>query len=109
MAPQQRGPAAEDIAELWWIYLLVGIAVYVLVLVLLVIPWLRRRREPPADVDPPAPTADPEHRADVPARLATGWIVGLGVVMPLDRAGRRPRPQRVDDAGARRGTHPTAA
>ena len=44
--PQQRGPAAEDIAQLWWIYLLVGIAVYVLVLVLLVIPWLRRRRDP---------------------------------------------------------------
>ena len=83
MAPQQRGPAAEDIAQLWWIYLLVGIAVYVLVLVLLVIPWLRRRRSTPADVDPPDPTTDPEHRADVPARLATGWIVGLGVVMPL--------------------------
>ena len=41
--PAQRGPAAEDINDLWWLFLALGVAVYLLVLVLLVVPMLRRR------------------------------------------------------------------
>jgi cytochrome c oxidase subunit II len=73
---QREGPAAERITDLWWLFLAMGAAVYVLVIVMLVVPMLRRRRG-----------AGGEHPADdhteVPARLANGWIVGFGVVLPV--------------------------
>ncbi|MGH9272227.1 MAG: cytochrome c oxidase subunit II [Ilumatobacteraceae bacterium] len=67
------GPAARDIAGLWWLMLGAGTAVFLLVVALLVIPMLRRRRGTPTD--------DDGHRADVPPRLANRLIIGLGIVM----------------------------
>ena len=64
------GPGARDIATLWWVLLAAGTAVFVLVLVLFVVPLLRRRRDEAGDRD------------DVPARTASRWIVWLGIVLP---------------------------
>lgn len=67
-----RGPAAETIADVWWLMLGLGIAVFVLFAVLLAVGLFRRRRAPGAtdgtDVQPPSETR---------------WIVAGGVVMPL--------------------------
>lgn len=68
------GPAADSIAGLWWLLLGAGTVIFLLVVALLVIPMLRRRRTPES-------TIDDDHREEVPSRLATGWIVGLGIVM----------------------------
>jgi len=67
------GPAADDIATLWWGLLAAGTVIALLVAVLLVLPMVRRRRRMP-DV-----SADHD---DVPQQLANRWIIGLGVVMP---------------------------
>src|SRR5918993_1267131 len=73
---QRQGPAAERITELWWLFLAMGAAVYILVIVLLLVPMFRRGRQ-----------AVQEHRdddlTDVPPELANRWIVGFGVVLPL--------------------------
>jgi cytochrome c oxidase subunit II len=73
---QRQGPAAERITELWWLFLAMGAAVYVLVIVLLVVPMIRRRHR-----------AGQEHDADdltdVPAGMANRWVVGFGVVLPI--------------------------
>jgi cytochrome c oxidase subunit II len=61
------GPAARDLAFLWWVMLVLGLAVTVLVLVLLGISLLRRGRE--EDRPPPLGT--------------TGFIVAGGVVLPV--------------------------
>ncbi len=81
MLPRQGGPAAEEITELWWVFLIMGGAVYVLVVVLLVVPMLRRRlaRRREATDD----SGEVSDRPEVPGRMATAWIVGLGVLMPL--------------------------
>ena len=67
------GPAAEDIATLWWVLLAVGTVVFGIVLVALVVPMLRRRWRGGGDE-----SAD---RTEVPATTSTRWIVGLGVVL----------------------------
>ena len=64
------GPGARDIATLWWVLLAAGTAVFILVLVLFVVPLLRRQRDEAGDRD------------DVPARTASRWIVWLGIVLP---------------------------
>ncbi len=66
------GPAAQDIAALWWFLLVLGTVVFLLVLALLLIPLLRRPRQG-------APAGD--DRAEVPAALTHRWIVGLGIVL----------------------------
>lgn len=43
-----QGPAAEAMADLWWLMLWLGVLVCVVVLVVLVL-GLARRRPPPAD------------------------------------------------------------
>jgi cytochrome c oxidase subunit 2 len=64
-----EGPAAETIADLGWLMLALGGAVFLLFVVLLALALFRRRR-PEADVPDDAGT---ERR----------WLLGGGVVMPL--------------------------
>lgn len=66
-----RGPAAQTIADVWWLMLALGIAVFVLFAVLLAVGLLRRRR----------PGATDGTDARPPSEMR--WIVGGGVVMPL--------------------------
>jgi len=65
-----QGPAAKAMADLWWLMLGLGVAVFAVFAVLLAVGLLRRRAgtgsEPPRQ-------AQPSHR----------WIVVGGVVMPL--------------------------
>ena len=68
--------AADRIVALWWLFLAIGAAVFVLVVVLLLAPMIRRRREG----EPQPPPADHD---EVPPQLATRWIVGFGVVLPV--------------------------
>jgi cytochrome c oxidase subunit 2 len=73
-AASSRGPAAERIDELWWLLLALGTAVFVLVLVLVIAPIVRQwraRRQPP-----------PDEHGEVPAAMASRWIVGFGVLLP---------------------------
>jgi cytochrome c oxidase subunit II len=67
-----QGPAARSMAELWWLMLVLGIAVFAVFAVLLAGGLLRRRR---ADAD-----ADAESMS---GRRFTRWVVGGGVVMPV--------------------------
>ena len=66
------GPAARDIADLWWLLFALGTAVFVLVVVLLAMA-LRRRADGGAD------TTGSEERN---LRAAKPWLVGGGVVLP---------------------------
>jgi cytochrome c oxidase subunit 2 len=68
-----RGPAADRVAGLWWLFVIIGGAVLALVLVLLLVPMLRRRR---------APLPPPSEHGDAPS-FASRWIVGFGVVLPV--------------------------
>ncbi len=63
-----QGPVADAIADLWWLMLGLGVAVFVVFAVLLALGLFRR---PPGD-------------ADRGARTRVGrWIVGGGVLMPV--------------------------
>jgi cytochrome c oxidase subunit 2 len=73
--PTSRGPAADRVDGLWWLFLAMGTTVFVLVVALLVVPMLRRAR---AGRQPP-----PEEHGVVPPVLASRWIVGFGVVLPV--------------------------
>ncbi|MDP8969797.1 MAG: cytochrome c oxidase subunit II [Actinomycetota bacterium] len=64
-----QGPAAEAIADLWWLMFALGVAVFAVFGGLLAFALFRRR--PPAD----------ETSGDGPSVRA--WIVGGGVVMPV--------------------------
>jgi cytochrome c oxidase subunit II len=66
-----QGPVAEAIAELWWLLLGLGVAVFVAFGMLLVVGLFRRR-----------PAAEQESGRAAPSRLGR-WIVGGGVVLPL--------------------------
>ena len=95
-ASSARRNRPPGVADLSLVFLIMGGAVYVLVLVLLVVPMLRRRlarrtrgRPRTAARCPIAP--------EVPGRMATAWIVGPGVLMPLG-VDRGAGAQRVDDA-----------
>ncbi len=68
-----KGPAADAVATLWWVMLVLGTAVFVLVLALLVVPIWRRRRDAGSTSD---------DRGDVPPALVNRWVIGFGVVMP---------------------------
>ena len=65
-----EGPVAEAIADLWWLMLALGAAVFVVFAVLLAVGLLRR---PAKDTDP--------GRAE--SELVRRWIIPGGVVMPL--------------------------
>ncbi len=64
-----QGPAAEVTAELWWLLLGLGVAVFVVFAVVLGVGLFRRR-----------PAADKGQRS--PDRFSR-WFVGWGVVVPL--------------------------
>ena len=67
-----QGPAADEIAGLWWLLLTLGILAYVVFAALLAVALFRR----------PVPEAEPA-RGPVTSRLARRWIVGAGIVMPV--------------------------
>ncbi len=64
-----QGPVAQAMADLWWLMLAIGAAVFVLFMVLLGVGLFRRRR--------PAEGAQPD-----PRRRIRAWIIGGGVIMP---------------------------
>jgi cytochrome c oxidase subunit 2 len=66
-----QGPVAEAMADLWWLLLGLGAAVFVVFAVLLVVGLFRRR----AAVEP-----GPENHQ---APAFTRWFVGAGVVVPF--------------------------
>jgi heme/copper-type cytochrome/quinol oxidase subunit 2 len=68
------GPAAEAIAEIWWIMLVGSVAILVLVLALLTAAVLRRPPPPPAASA--APDRDPESGIGI-------WLWTLGLAFPL--------------------------
>ena len=71
---QPAGPVAETMADLWWLMLALGTAVFVLFGVLL---WRGLRRNGQQDVDSHGTAAgDPE-------RGVGAWLVGGGVVLPV--------------------------
>lgn len=69
-----QGPAAASIAELWWLMLALGTAVFVVFLVLLGV-GLWRRGTAAEDEEGPVPDDSPT--------LVRRWLVIGGVVMPL--------------------------
>lgn len=68
-----HGPAAREVATLWWVMLAIAAVVFVLVLVLLLLPLLRGRH---------APIADGNSLRDAPLVSETRWVVLGGAVMP---------------------------
>ncbi len=67
-----QGPAAANIAELWWLMFALGIAVFLLVSLLMFYAIFKRNR---ADLDP--------ETSDTPQQEAgTRWIIYGGLVMP---------------------------
>jgi cytochrome c oxidase subunit II len=66
-----QGPGARVIAELWWLLLALGVAVFVVFAVLLALGLFRRGR-----------AAGQEPGGPAPPRFG-GWFVGAGVVAPL--------------------------
>ena len=66
-----QGPEAESIADLWWLMLALGVAVFALVAVLLTAGLFRHR--PPAGTEPHVDDGVRSRR----------WIVGGGVALPL--------------------------
>lgn len=82
-----QGPAAGEIARLWWILFAMGAAIYVLVVVLVLAALFRRRARRAGGADgaaitPPAAlpaTADERGRS----RAYNGFVVFGGIVMPV--------------------------
>jgi cytochrome c oxidase subunit 2 len=68
-----KGPAAEVMAELWWLMLGLGVAVFVVFAVLLGVGLFRRR---------PTREQDQEPERQAPRRFGR-WFVGWGVVVPV--------------------------
>jgi len=66
-----EGPAAESAADLWWLMLALGVALFVVFAVVLAVGLVRAR---PGD----APEAGPQ-----PPDRFEPWLVGGGVAMPL--------------------------
>jgi cytochrome c oxidase subunit 2 len=69
-----QGPAAASMADLWWLMLWLGAAVFVVFLVLLAVGLLRRGRAHEDEDGGPPPDQDPV--------LTRRWLVAGGVVMP---------------------------
>lgn len=66
-----EGPAAESMADLWWLMLTLGVAVFVVFAVVLALGLFRRR-----------PPETPEPGAEAPSRFGA-WMIGAGVAVPL--------------------------
>ncbi|HWC10752.1 MAG TPA: cytochrome c oxidase subunit II, partial [Acidimicrobiales bacterium] len=66
-----QGPAAESMADLWWLMLGLGVAVFVVFAVVLAVGLFRRR--PPEAAEP----------GSVQQNRFRGWMVGGGVAVPL--------------------------
>ena len=66
-----QGPAAESMAELWWLMLALGVAVFVIFAVVLAVGLFRRR---------PAEGSEP---ATPPPSRVSAWMIGGGVAFPL--------------------------
>ncbi len=66
-----QGPVAREIADLWWLMLLLGVAVYVLFMALLGLGLFDR----------PGRTGDPSEADE--KQLERRWVVGGGVVLSL--------------------------
>ena len=66
-----EGPVAESAADLWWLMLALGVAVFVVFAVFLAVGLFRKR---PGD----APEAGPQ-----PPERFVPWLVGGGVALPL--------------------------
>ena len=62
-----QGPVARAMAELWWLMLILGVAVFVVFAVLLGVGLFRRPQDGPTDSQ----------------RRVRRWVVGGGVVMPF--------------------------
>ena len=67
-----QGPAADQIAGLWWLLLALGAAVYLVFATMLAVALFRRR----------APDAGAGDDGATP-KLERRWILGAGVVMPV--------------------------
>jgi cytochrome c oxidase subunit II len=65
-----QGPVAETMADLWWLMLALGGAVFVLVVALLVVGLFRKRRSSESE-----PLSD--------AAVSRAWLVGGGIVLPV--------------------------
>ena len=66
-----QGPAAESMADLWWLMLALGVAVFVIFAVVLALGLFR-----------PRPAEAPEPGAEQPNRSGA-WMIGAGVAAPL--------------------------
>jgi cytochrome c oxidase subunit 2 len=66
-----QGPVAGAMADLWWLMLGLGVAVFVVFAVLLLVGLFRRR-----------PAAEPQPDGQTP-NLSGRWIIAGGVMMPL--------------------------
>ena len=69
-----QGPAAESMADLWWLMLSLGVAVFVIFAVVLAVGLFRRR----APEDPEAGGT-----GDEGPRRFHAWMIGAGVAVPL--------------------------
>ena len=66
-----QGPAADSMADLWWLMLALGVAVFVIFAVVLAVGLFRRR-----------PPEAPDLGAEEPSRF-NAWMIGAGVAVPL--------------------------
>ena len=66
-----QGPAAESMADLWWLMLGLGVAVFVIFAVVLAIGLFRRRPEGIHEVGTEEPNG------------FNAWMIGAGVAAPL--------------------------
>ncbi len=72
-----QGPFAESVADLWWLLLGLGTAVFVAVAGLLVVGLFRRRPEPEAEA------GEEGQVAGAAPKTFHRWLIGGGVVMPI--------------------------
>jgi cytochrome c oxidase subunit II len=72
-----RGPAAREIASLWWLMFAMGVGIFVFISVAMILGFVRRR--PNRSELTEFPRYDPEQHTTARRR----WIVYGGVVMPV--------------------------
>ena len=69
-----QGPAADSMADLWWLMLSLGVAVFIIFAVVLAVGLFRRR--------PPEAT-QPGGEGEADPRRFHAWMIGAGVAGPL--------------------------
>jgi cytochrome c oxidase subunit II len=93
------GPAARTAATIWWVLFGLGMAVYVVVMVLVVLAFRRGRRAP--EVDPALAAGDEEAARQVSWRLVLfGGIVGPALVLLVLNLITAPLSAAMADRGA---------